>query len=148
MAAATGAELATPAIETMASWEEWFTRQLLYLKFYFPFPWAMAGVGIFFLLGLVLWSTGQLVLAAMGFVAWGVAGLSVIFLLTLTTLGTSLRSLHPRPGPWLLYFTAGYLTLAMAAWCHAKTWFTRDLCWRNLRYTVDQRGMVTRIQEI
>jgi ceramide glucosyltransferase len=146
--AATGAVLATPAAETMAGWEDWFTRQLLYLKFYFPFPWAMAGVGIYFLLSLVLWSTGQLVLAGIGYVPWGGAGLSGVFLVTLTTLAASLRSLHPRPGSWLLYLTAGYLTLAMAAWCHTKTWFTRDLCWRNFRYTVDQRGMVTRIQEI
>jgi cellulose synthase/poly-beta-1,6-N-acetylglucosamine synthase-like glycosyltransferase len=145
--AATGAVLATPAAETMAGWEDWFTRQLLYLKFYFPFPWAMAGVGIFFLLGLVLLSIGQLVLAAMGSVAWGVTGLSGVFLLILTTLAASLRSLHPRPGPWLLYLTAGYLTLAMAAWCHTKTWFTRKIRWRSLVYRVDGQGIVTGIQE-
>jgi ceramide glucosyltransferase len=147
VAAAMGAVLATPALETMASWENWFTRQLLYLKFYFPLPWVMAGVGIFSLLSLVLLSIGQLVLAVIGF-SWGFTGLSGVFLLTLTTLAASSRSLHPRPGSWLLYLTAGYLTLAMAAWCHTKTWFTRDLCWRNLRYTVDQRGTVTRIREI
>ena len=147
VAAATGAVLATPAKETMASWEDWFTRQLLYLKFYFPLPWALAGVGIFFLLSLVLLSAGQLVLAGMGGVSWGVAGLSGIFLLTLTTLAASLRSLHPRPGPWLLYLTAGYLTLAMAAWCHTKTWFTREIRWRSLVYRVDGQGLVTGIQE-
>ena len=145
--AATGAVLATPAAETMAGWEDWFTRQLLYLKFYFPFPWAMAGVGIFFLLGLVLLSIGQLVLAAMGSVAWGVTGLSGVFLLILTTLAASLRSLHPRPGPWLLYLTAGYLTLAMAAWCHIKTWFVREIRWRSFVYRVDGQGIVTSIQE-
>ena len=66
MAAASGAVLATPARETLASWEDWFTRQLLYLKFYFPLPWVLAGVGLFTFLILVTLSLGQLLLAGMG----------------------------------------------------------------------------------
>jgi cellulose synthase/poly-beta-1,6-N-acetylglucosamine synthase-like glycosyltransferase len=147
IAAASGAVLATPARETMASWEDWFTRQLLYLKFYFPFPWMMAGVGIFFLLGLVLVAAGQVGLVAIGWLPWEDAGRSSMFLLVLTGFAVLFRPLHPRPGPWLSYLTAGYLSLAMVAWCHTKTWFTRELRWRNLVYTVDQQGQVTRIQE-
>lgn len=148
MAAASGAVLATPARETMASWENWFIRQIIYLKFYFPLPWMMAGVGIFFVLGLVLLAAGQLGLAAMGYTSWKNAGLSGMFLVTLGAFLTLLRPLHPHPGSWPSYLTAGCLTLAMAAWCHAKTWFTRECRWRRLVYTVDRQGRVTRIQEL
>lgn len=148
MAAASGAVLATPARETLASWEDWFIRQLIYLKFYFYFPWMMAGVGIFFLLGLVLLAIGQLGLATMGSASWQAAGLSSIFLFSLGAFLTLLRRLHPHPGSWPSYLTAGSLTLVMAAWCHAKTWFTREFRWRNLVYTVNRQGRVTRIQEL
>jgi ceramide glucosyltransferase len=146
--AATGAVLATPARETMASWEEWFIRQLIYLKFYFYFPWLMAGVGIFALLALVLLALAQVGLGLFGWNSWNLTGMSLLFLFTLIAFLTLLRPLHPRPGPWLLYLNAGLLTLAMAAWCHLKTWFTWDIRWRKLIYTVDRQGTVTRIQEL
>ncbi len=47
MRAAAGAVLATPARETMASWQEWFIRQLIYLKFYFYCSLADGGGGNF-----------------------------------------------------------------------------------------------------
>jgi ceramide glucosyltransferase len=148
MAAAAGAVLATPARETLASWENWFIRQIIYLKFYFPLPWALAGVGLFALLGLVLMSLGQLLLAALGSLSWGSAAPSGLFLLLLSLLLDSLRSLHPRPGSRPAFQAAAFLTLFLAAWCHARTWFTRDLRWRNLVYTVDRQGLVTHIQEV
>ena len=80
MAAASGAVLATPARETMASWENWFIRQLIYLKFYFPLPWFMAGVGIFALLVLVScvhWA--RLLLAMAGVVSWNFTGMACFF---------------------------------------------------------------------
>jgi cellulose synthase/poly-beta-1,6-N-acetylglucosamine synthase-like glycosyltransferase len=148
MAPAPGAALATPARETLASWQDWFIRQIIYLKFYFPVPWRLAGVGLFFLLGLILLSLGHLGLAVLGWLPWDGAALSVLILLTLTAFMARLRPLHPCPGPWLSYLLAGYLTLPMAAWCHAQTWFTRQIRWRRLVYTVDRQGLVTRIQEI
>ena len=148
MAAAPGAVLATPARETMASWENWFLRQILYLKFYFPLPWFMAGVGIFFLLVLVSLATVQLLLAIIGHVSWHNTGMAGIFLIILTVMFFFLRRLHPRPGPGSVYLIAIFLTLGMAAWCHARTWFTRDLSWRNLLYTVDDQGLVIKIQEV
>jgi ceramide glucosyltransferase len=148
MAAASGAVLATPARETMASWENWFIRQIVYLKFYFPFPWFMAGVGIFALLILVSLSMGQLLLAMLGHVSWHNTGMAGSFLIILTAVFFFLRRLHPRPGPGSVYLIAIFLTLGMAAWCHARTWFTRDLRWRNLLYRVDDQGLVRKIQEI
>jgi ceramide glucosyltransferase len=146
MTAAAGAVLATPARETMASWQEWFIRQLIYLKFYFYVPWLMAGVGIFAFLALVLLALAQIGLALFGWSSWNLTGTSILFLFTLIAFLALLRPLHPRPGPWLAYLHAGLLTLAMAAWCHMKTWFTWDIRWRNLVYTVDRKGTVTRIQ--
>lgn len=148
MAAASGAVLATPARETLASWENWFIRQWIYLKFYFPLPWLAAGVGIFSLLSLVLVSCGQLLLGLMGAVSWQYAGLGGCFLIMLTATFSFLRRLHPRPGPWPAFVPAIFLALGMAAWCHAKTWFTRELRWRHLVYTVDDQGLVSKIQEV
>jgi ceramide glucosyltransferase len=148
MAAATGAVLATPARETWSSWEEWFIRQIIYLKFYFYFPWLMAGVGIFAFLTLVLLALAQIGLGLFGWNSWNLTGMSFLFLFTLIAFLALLRPLHPRPGPWLSYLNAGLVTLAMAAWCHMKTWFTWNIRWRKLIYTVDRQGTVIRIQEL
>ena len=99
MAAASGAVLATPARETMASWENWFIRQILYLKFYFPLPWFMAGVGIFFLLVLVSLATAQLLLALLGHVSWHNTGMAGIFLIILNRHVLLLKKAPPPPWP-------------------------------------------------
>lgn len=148
MAPAAGGVLATPVRETLAGWENWFTRQVLYLKFYFPLSWALAGLGLFTLVGIVSLSFGQVLLAAAGFLPWLAAGPSGLFLLTLTILVLSLRTFHPRPGPMPAFLAAAYLTLALAAWCHGQTWFTRELHWRNRVYTVNRRGEVSRVRKV
>jgi ceramide glucosyltransferase len=147
IAAAAGAVLATPARETMASWENWFIRQLIYLKFYFYVPWFMLGAGIFFLLILVGFAMSQMLLALLGHPTWSSTA-GFFFLITITAAVFFLRRLHPRPGPAPAYITAIFLTLGMAAWCHARTWFTRDIRWRHVLYTVDDEGFVINIQKL
>lgn len=145
---APGAVLATEAAESLASWEAWFTRQILYLKFYFFWPWLLAGVGLFTLLGLVLVSLGWIFGAAGGLAPGSRAAFGLVFLLGFSLFLLAGRTLHPAPGSWPSFLAAGYLTLAMAVWCHAKTWRGRKLCWRRLLYTVDRRGWVSSIQEL
>lgn len=148
MAAAAGAVLHTPAQETLGSWAAWLSRQWLYLKFYFPLPWALAGLGTLLLLGLVLMALGQVVLAGINGLAGPGALASAGFLLGLAGFFLALRRLHPHPGPWPSFLAAAFLTLALAAWCHARTWGRRTLAWHRLVYTVDRQGRVAAIHEV
>ena len=148
MAAAVGGVLATPARENLASWENWFIRQIIYLKFYFYLPWLLAGVGLFALLGVTLLALAHLGLAVLGWAAWTSTGPSLVVLLSLVVFLGLIRPVHPGPGPWPRYLNAALLTLIMAAWCHYRTWFAWGLRWRHLYYTVDRQGLVTGIQEV
>lgn len=147
MVPASGAELATPAAESLASYVSWLTRQLLYLKFYSPGAWLLAGVGIFLLLGLVLVALGQLLTAMITDAAWVRLAPSSLFLSAGLIVLALLRRLHPAPGPKGRYFAAAFLTLGLSAWSHARTWGRRELRWRHLVYTVNPQGEVTHIRE-
>ncbi len=142
---AAGASLLTPlAGETLGGWRDWLTRQWLYLKFCLPGTWLAVGLLFYLLAGLVLLAGLRCLAAPLGFstsMAW--PG----FLAALTAMAAALQTLHPRPGPLRVWLPAFYGAIFMAAWCHLRTWGSREIHWRGISYRVTWKGRVTGIRE-
>jgi ceramide glucosyltransferase len=142
-----GADLSTPvAGETLKSWESWFFRQWIYLKYYLPGSWLAAGVLMYLLTGFTLASLVQLLLIPWGWDAPGLLLPSLAFLVALTALALALRRLHPCPSPWPLWLAAFMASVGMASWVHLKTCLTQKISWRGTVYRVDWRGRVSFIR--
>jgi len=143
-----GAELATPiAGETLASWESWLFRQWIYLKYYLPGSWMAAGLLMYLLTSLTLFSLLQLLLAPWGGGTPGLTIPSLAFLMALSALGLTLRRLHPSPSPWPLWLAAFLASVSLASWVHLKTCLTQKISWRGKVYQVDWRGRVSSIRQ-
>lgn len=141
---AAGVSLDTPLQkETLAGWSDWLTRQWLYLKFCLPGIW-LAGGGLFFLLaGLVLLAGIRCLAAPLGFTpSLACPG----FLAALTAMAAAFRSIHPQPPGLWVWLRAFYAAIFMAAWCHLRTWPSREIRWRGITYRVGRKGRVLGIK--
>lgn len=131
--------------QTMAGWNTWLTRQLLYLKYCLPAVWLAAALVVWVLAGPILLAVLTGLGGAAGLVDPSLALISLGFLVTLTGIGAWCRSLVPQPtplGPWLLAF---YANILMACWCYLQTWRTRTIAWRGISYRVAWGGRVKEI---
>jgi ceramide glucosyltransferase len=141
-----GACLSTPlASESFAGWSDWFTRQLLYLKFCFPGSWIMSGVGMNLLAALLAAATACCLAAITGRVPLETALPSVLFLLVFSTVAEIFRIKHPHPGPFAMWQGAFFVTVAMGCFCHLRSWFARAIRWRGICYSVAWGGRVLKI---
>lgn len=125
--------------ETLAGWSDWLTRQWLYLKFCLPGAWLAAGFLSYLLAVLVFLALLRCLAAPLGFsatLAW--PG----FLAALTGLAAAFRSIHPRPPGLWVWLRAFYAAIFMAAWCHLRTWPSREIQWRGITYRVGGKGRV------
>ena len=116
-----------------ASWDGWFhwlTRQLFYLKLYFPVSWRVGG-----LLGYAM----ALCLLICPFSAMGAAPWALLLAVI-----AGLRGVHPAPGPLGRWMTGGVAAIYLACACHARTVFMRRLIWRGIEYEVARDGSVRR----
>ena len=144
---APGESLVTPLSgDTLKSWEDWLTRQWLYLKFCLPGSWLVAGFLCYLLGGLVLFS-GMLLLGALLGVYSIFAWPGAVFLAAFTGLGFLLRTIHPRPPSLPAWLPAFYAAIFMAAWCHLRTWPLGELHWRGITYRVGLKGRVLGINK-
>jgi hypothetical protein len=130
---------------TMARWDDWLTRQLLYLKFCIPPGWLVSIVAVLLLAAPPVVAGLMLAAWIAGFGCGLTALLSGLYLAAFAGLGLCFRSLSPRPVgvlPWL----RGYaMTFCMLAWCFGRTFTTNTMCWRAIRYKVGWGGVVTRV---
>jgi hypothetical protein len=130
---------------SLTRWDDWLTRQLLYLKFCIPPGWL---VSIFAVLLLATPPVAAVALLA-AWVAGAGCGLSafgaVLYLAGFAGLGLCFRSLSPRPVgilPWLRGYAA---TFCMLAWCFGRTFTTNTMAWRGIRYKVGWGGVVKQV---
>ena len=130
--------------DTWSAWQDWLTRQWLYLKFCLPGTWLAVGFLFYLLTGLVILSVLQCVDASLTFSLPLWAG--AVFLAGLTGLSLAFKDLHPQPPPWRTWVPAFFAAIFMAAWCHLRTWPMRELHWRGITYRVGWKGRVVGIK--
>lgn len=127
---------------TLARWDVWLTRQLLYLKFCIPSGWLVSILAVLLL-------SGPQIVAAVAVVGW-LAGLvgpglglaSVGYLALFLGLGLVFRTLSPRPVPVLAWLRGYLVTFLMLAWCFGRTFTTNTMRWRGIDYKVGWGGVV------
>lgn len=121
----------------------WLTRQLFFLRVYWPGTW-LAG-------GLAGWA---LAVGLVGLMACGLAGLfmgampwpgALACLLPVLLFGGAvirLRWAHPNPGSVGLWLAGGVLAVLAACACHLRTVRAHSLEWCGIRYDVARDGTV------
>ncbi|MYL83953.1 glycosyltransferase [Desulfovibrio aerotolerans] len=138
--------LATPLSGvSLTRWDDWLTRQLLYLKFCIPPGWLVSIVAVLLLAAPQLLAVGILGGWIFGFGSGASAVAGAAYLAAFTGLGLCFRSLCPRPValfPWLRGYAATFL---MLAWCFGRTFTTNTMAWRGIRYKVGWGGVVKRV---
>ncbi len=127
---------------TLSRWDDWLTRQLLYLKFCIPPGWLVSIAAVFVLSAPPALALGALAAWALGLVGGGAALGALGYLLLFAGLGLFYRGLCPgRVG--VLAWLRGYVaTFAMLAWCFGRTFATNTMTWRGIAYKVGWGGVV------
>lgn len=138
--------LETPlASVPFAIWQDWLTRQLLYLKFCTPEMWVGVIPVIWLFFGPALLAASGALAALFGLAAPWWLGAALAYGVGFAGLGLLYRSLAPRPvpfWPWTLGYFAAPL---MAAWCYLRTWATFHMRWRGIAYKVSWGGRVVEV---
>jgi len=138
--------LATPLnAVSLGRWDDWLTRQLLYLKFCIPPGWLASIFAVLLLAAPPLLAAGMLGAWTLGHGCGASAVVGALYLAAFAGLGLCFRSLSPRPVallPWLRGYAATFL---MLAWCFGRTFTTNTMAWRGIRYKVGWGGVVKRV---
>jgi len=141
-----GACLATPMqAVSMAHWEAWLTRQLLYLKFCIPPEWLVSIVAAFILSAPPVLAIGMLAAAAVGLVGWNAVLLTGLYLVGFLGMGLIFRTLSPRPVALLPWLRGYVVTFPVLGWCFGRTFTTNTMSWRGIDYKVGWGGVVKKI---
>ena len=138
--------LETPLENVPASlWQDWLTRQLLYLKFCTPEMWigSLAVVWLFSVPPLLaaLGSLGALTGLADGW--W--LGATVAYAAGFTGVGLVFRTLSPRPVGFWDWTKGFFVSPLMTVWCYLRTWTTFTMSWRGIAYRVTWGGRVVEV---
>ncbi len=125
-----------------AAYQEWLTRQWLFLKFVFPGSWFLLGLNWILL-------PAAMVIPMVMISAWLAGGLPPAMgaaygglFLAETALAFSLRRIHPEPGPAWLWPPAVLAAVGTALWVHLRHFFSREIRWMGTVYRVGQGGRV------
>lgn len=126
---------------------EWFTRQILFLKFYLPSLWRTALVTYIPSSLIMMMTIPVTVLAffhdALKIVSFGCVGFSLTVMLTHT-----LMKLTYRDGQSVFrWFLVSSLAQWIATYCLVKTIFIQSIQWANVIYRLDQKGKVIRLDK-
>ncbi len=132
---------------SLYGWTVWLTRQWAYLKFIFPVLWFAAGLFSLVCAVSVLSASSICILSLFLFSPFShlVLQYSLICVLLFVIFTIFLYCKHPAPGSFSLWFPASFTALAMAAYCHSRTWFSTVLRWANIQYKVGRNGKVLEI---
>jgi hypothetical protein len=130
---------------TLARWDDWLTRQLLYLKFCIPPGWLVSILAVFVLSAPPVLALGVLLAWLTGLAGGGAALGALAYLAAFCGLGLAYRGLCPgRVG--LFAWLRGYVaTFAMLAWCFGRTFTTNTMSWRGIAYKVGWGGVVKKV---
>jgi ceramide glucosyltransferase len=131
---------------TLRNWMVWLTRQWAYLKFIFPVLWFVTGML-------------SVIVATATLMSFGILATSLVFPFSRTLLQYSLLCIlsffiftcflyfkHPAPGTFFSWLPASLAAIAMAAYCHMRTWFSDVIHWANIRYRVGKNGKVIHLE--
>lgn len=141
------ATVRTPtAGQRLGDWSDWLTRQLMYLKFFFPVAWVVGGLLAFVIVGGQAALAAGLVASMAGLAPAATGGVCTLFLLWGFVPPLLVRVFHPSPGGAFQYIAAGYVAMVMTCWCHAQTWFSSKIRWRGVTYQVKHGGEVIKIR--
>ena len=130
---------------TLARWDDWLTRQLLYLKFCIPPGWLVSIVAVFVLAAPPVMAVLALAGAAIGVVTGQTASAAALYLAVFTGLGLLYRGLSPRPVPVLAWLRGFAATFGLLAWCFGRTFTTNTMRWRGIAYKVGWGGVVKQV---
>jgi hypothetical protein len=126
---------------------DWFTRQLLYPKFYTRTAWRLLGLGL--ASSGILFAASLALLLAEGlgaFTAPGAVAAAGGHLGLPLALGVLLRRrLVPRC-PWKTWWAGFGVTLAVLFRAYFRTLGAKRVVWRGIGYEVDEHGEVARIE--
>ena len=135
--------LRTPLADmSLARWDVWLTRQLLYLKFCMPGEWLVSTAAVFVLSAPPVLCAVVLAGWLVGLISSGLALGAGIYLVLFLALGLLYRTLSPRPVPALAWWRGYFATFSMLAWCFGRTFTTNTMSWRGIDYKVGWGGVV------
>jgi len=141
------ADSTTPlAGETAATWSAWLTRQLMYLKLFYPATWLLGGLAGLFVVSSLTMLIGCVVLSLAGATDRTTGAVSVIGLLLFAGVVLTTSALHPAPRSRIGWTVAGFIAPFMALWCHCRTWFAEVVVWRDITYRVSHHGTVVDVR--
>lgn len=130
---------------SFAHWQDWLTRQLLYLKFCTPEMW----LGSLLVVGLFIVPPLLAVLGSLGVLFGSVdpwwLGAATCYAAAFAVVGMFFRTLSPKPvgvWDWMKGFFASPL---MTVWCYLRTWTTFTMSWRGIAYKVTWGGRVVEV---
>ncbi len=127
---------------TLSRWDDWLTRQLLYLKFCIPPGWLVSILAVLVLSAPPVLALGVLLAWIFGLAGAGAALGAVAYLLAFLGLGLVYRGLCPRPIGRLAWLRGYVTTFGMLAWCFGRTFTTNTMSWRGIAYKVGWGGVV------
>ena len=130
---------------SVAAWDDWLTRQLLYLKFCIPPGWIGAILAVWVLTAPQVLALLSLAGYGLGLVSGSMALFSATYLAGFVGLGFAFRTLSPRPVHSLAWLRGYLATFLMLGWCFGRTFFTFDMRWRGITYKVGWGGKVKEV---
>ncbi|WP_338667724.1 glycosyltransferase [Pseudodesulfovibrio methanolicus] len=131
--------------QSIKGWEEWFFRQLQYLKFCMPLTWiAFTAVPVIFflILAYVVVGLAGLMLGIGTGPSWLV---SVVYLAGLAFTGILYTKIIPNSAPLPIQLAAYAMLHIGAAVGYMRTWTTNIISWHSIRYRTKLGGDVIEI---
>ncbi|EFL52644.1 conserved hypothetical protein [Solidesulfovibrio fructosivorans JJ]] len=130
----------------LSRWDDWLTRQLLYLKFCIPPGWLVSILAVFVLSAPPVFAALLLIGWCFGWtspmVGWG----ALVYAADFLGLGLAYRTLCPRPVGILAWLRGYVATFLMLARCFGRTFVTGSMSWRGISYKVGWGGVVKEIR--
>jgi hypothetical protein len=126
-------------------WEDWLTRQLLYLKFCTPEMWiGSLAVVWMFIVPPLLGAFGLLGAVTGVGDAWWI-GAAACYAAAFAAVGLVYRTLSPRTiGAWD-WIKGFFASPVITVWCYLRTWTTFTMRWRGIAYKVTWGGRVVEV---
>jgi len=130
---------------SMGALQDWWQRQIHYLKFCMPWTWAAISLVILFVLGALAAAVGLALAWPFGLVPAWLGGAAVLFLILLSAVGAAYRGLVPARIPLLPWLGAFYGFMLLSAWCYFRTVWSNVITWHGISYRVGWGGKVRSI---
>jgi hypothetical protein len=131
---------------SLSRWDDWLTRQLLYLKFCIPPGWLVSIVAVFVLSAPLFFAAFALAAWVLGLAGTGVGIGALVYCAGFLGLGLAYRTLCPRRVGILAWLRGYVATFLMLAWCFGRTFATNTMSWRGIAYKVGWGGVVKEVR--